>query len=221
MSARQPYLGLFRQRLCLLPTWRGGLLLAAAIAGIVLLAARGVHPFLAVNAPTPGGVLVVEGWLPDWALEAVVREFRRQPYRAVYVTGIPIERGAPLSEYKTYAELGAATLVHLGLPTNVLQAVPAPAVQRDRTYAAALALRQWLRNHGDVPEKINIVSVGPHARRSRLLFRRAFGDSPQIGILSLPVVEYDPVRWWASSQGFRIVTGEATAYLYARCLFRP
>lgn len=221
MNTSRLCLGLFQRKSCLIPTWRGWLLLGAAGAGLLALTAGGVHPFLAVSKPVPGGALAVEGWLPDYALEAVVREFHRQPYRVVYVTGGPIERGAPLSAYKTYAELGAATLIRLGLPADVLHAVPAPAVQRDRTYAAALALHRWLDDREAMPEKLNVVSEGAHARRSWLLYRRAFGDGPQIGILSLPVTEYDPAGWWKSSQGFRLVTGEVVAYLYVRCWFRP
>jgi hypothetical protein len=30
-----------------------------------------------------------------------------------------------------------------------------------------------------------------------------------------PDPEYDPQRWWTSSAGFRSVTGELIAYLYA------
>ena len=109
----------------------------------------------------------------------------------------------------------------MGLDTNAVQAVPAPLVRTDRTYASAVALRDWLHGHGGPVAGLNVISVGPHARRTRLLFERALGQGTTVGIIALEDREYDPGRWWKSSQGFRTVTGEWLAYGYARLLFSP
>jgi len=203
------------------PTWRGWVLLGVIFIGIAILLIRGAYPFLAVNDPKPGGVLVVEGWASDYALEAAVADFKQFSYEKVYVTGGPIEKGEPLSEYKTYAELGAATLVALGMSTNVVQPVPAPRVTQDRTYACAVALKKWIDEHGTQLTRLNLVTVGPHARRSRLLFQKSFGKEMPIGVIAIKGPDFDTAHWWRSSQGFRVVTDEAIAYLYARLLFRP
>jgi uncharacterized SAM-binding protein YcdF (DUF218 family) len=213
--------GLFHRRQCLVPTWRGWLLLFVVFGTVTIVAIRGAYSFLAVNDPKPGGVLVVEGWAADYALEAAVAEFKQFSYEKVYVTGGPIEFGAPLSSHKTYAELGAATLLALGMSTNVVQPVPGPAVKQDRTYACAVALRKWLDEHGTQVTRINLLTSGPHARRSRLLFQKSFGKDMPIGVLAIPEADYDTRHWWRSSRGFRSVTDEAIAYLYARFLFRP
>jgi hypothetical protein len=181
---------------------------------------RGTYSFLAVNDPKPGGVLVVEGWAGDYALAAVVADFNRYSYEKVYVTGGPIEWGAPLSQYKTYAELGTATLLALGMSTNVVQAVPAPGVKQDRTYACAVALKKWVDERGIEITRINLLTVGPHARRSRLLFQKSFGKDMPIGVVAIAERDYDCRYWWRSSRGFRQVTDEAIAYFYARFLFR-
>jgi hypothetical protein len=212
--------GLLRRRQCLVPTWRGCLLLIAAVAGVAIFATREAYPFLAVNQPVTGGVLVVEGWVQAEDMEAAVAEFRRNHYDKVYVTGAPLAKGSPLAEYKTYADLGAVILHSLGLETNVLQAVPCPTVRQDRTYTEAVSLGRWWREHGGVPAKLNLVTSGPHARRSRLLFEKALGDNVSVGVIALEEQSYDPKRWWHSSEGFRTVTGEALAYAYARFLFR-
>lgn len=212
---------LFHRRPCLVPTWRGWLVLAVVFGAVALVAVRGVYPFLAVNDPRPGGVLVVEGWAADYALEAAVADFKQFSYEKVYVTGGPLEWGAPLSSYKTYAELGTATLLALGMSSNVVQAVPAPRVKQDRTYACAVALKKWVDEHGVQLTRINLVTVGPHARRSRLLFQKSFGKDMPIGVVAIAEPDYDAQHWWRSSMGFRGVTGEAIAYLYARFLFRP
>jgi hypothetical protein len=189
-------------------------------AGLILLAIREVHPFLAVNDPIPGGVLVVEGWLPDYALRETIAEFNRSHSSKLFVTGGPIERGAPLADYKSLAELCAASLVRLGLDTNVVQAIPAPEVRRDRTYTSAVVLRTWLELHKMGRTTINVVSIGTHARRTRLLFKKAMGNTYTVGIICIQDRGYDPRRWWESSAGVRSVIDETIAYSYARFLFR-
>jgi uncharacterized SAM-binding protein YcdF (DUF218 family) len=213
--------GLLRRRLCLLPTLRGWLLLLIPSAALLILGFRNVNAFLAVNDPVPAGVLVVEGWSPDYALETARLEVKRNPYYKLYVVGGPLEQGAPLSEYKTSAELGAAILLRMGMSNNTVQAVPAAYVRQDRTYAAAVALQSWLRQHSAIPKDMNLISVGAHARRSRLLFEKAFGSGTRVGIIAVEDRSYDPSHWWKSSQGVRAVVDEMIAYCYARFLFFP
>ncbi|HTL15803.1 MAG TPA: YdcF family protein, partial [Patescibacteria group bacterium] len=129
--------------------------------------------------------------------------------------------GIHLAQYKTYAQLGAATLIRLGLDSNAVQAVPAPRVPRDRTYAEAVALKRWLLEHDIKLQKINLVSVGLHSRRSRLLYQKAMGKDVVIGVTSIALKEYDPRHWWRYSAGVRSVIAESVAYLYARFLFSP
>jgi len=107
------------------------------------------------------------------------------------------------------------------MSSNVVQAVPAPRVKQDRTYACAVALKKFVDEHGVQLTRINLVTVGPHARRSRLLFQKSFGKDMSIGVVAIPEPDYDGRRWWRSSMGFRSVTGEAIAYFYARFLFHP
>jgi len=221
MEQKKAFLGLLRRRQCLVPTLRGWLLLAVSATTLGLLAGRQLYSFLAVSAPVPGGVLVVEGWVPDYMMEAAIAEFKRNHYARLFVTGLPLDQGAPLSEYKNYACLGAATLIKLGLNTNDVQAVPTPRTRRDRTYAMALSLKHWLREHDMAPTKVNLLTGGPHARRSRLLFEKALGKGYTVGVVGIAEDDIDERHWWRSSQGVRIVIGEILAYGYARLLFYP
>ena len=213
------YWGLLRRRTCWLPTLRGWLLLLILFGTVLIFGFRNANTFLAVNDPMPDGVLVVEGWSPDYALETAKSKAQESPNHILYVVGGPLEHGAPLSEYKTYAELGAATLLRMGMSQDTVQAVPAPYVRRDRTYAAAIALRNWFRHRGDVPGAINLISMGAHARRSRLMFEKAFGSGTRVGVMDIADRDYDPRHWWKSSQGVRSVLDEMIAYGYARFLF--
>ncbi len=213
--------GLLRRRQCLLPTLRGWLLLAAGLAAVGCIGARAIHPFLAVTEPAPGGVLVVEGWSPDYVLQLAATEFKQSHFAKLCVTGMPIEHGTLLVEYTNHAQVGAAMLLKLGLGANEVQAVPCDKVQRDRTYNTALSLKRWLAQQGPLPAEVNLITVGPHARRSRLLFEKALGRGVRVGIEAAPVRDYDPERWWRSSAGVRTVIGEVLAYAYARLIFRP
>jgi len=211
--------GLLQRRECLCLTWRGRLAVLALVALGFFGAVRGIHPFLAIHDSQPGGFLIVEGWAPDYVFEVATNEFARNHYAKLYVTGNPIDKGAPLMEYSTAAELGAATLAKMGMDTNCFQAVPAPFVARDRTYTSALTLKKMLAAHGLLPARLNILTLDTHARRTRLLFQQAFGAEATIGILAIPCRDYDEVHWWRSSPGVRTVMGELLSYGYARFVF--
>ena len=165
-------------------------------------------------------MLVVEGWVPDYVIGEAVAEFRRHPYQALIASGGPIDKGAPFSEFGTYAEFGAATAVKLGFDPGKVHAAPSPETRQDRTYISAVSVREWLRQRGPIPARINVVSLGPHARRTRLLYKAAFAGIADIGVIPVEDRGYDGRRWWTSSPGFRSVTGELIAYGYARLLFR-
>jgi hypothetical protein len=62
---------------------------------------------------------------------------------------------------------------------------------------------------------------GAHARRTRLLFQKAFGDEAGVGIIAISSPDYDGAHWWLYSEGVRDVVGETLAYLYAQVFFHP
>jgi hypothetical protein len=130
-----------------------------------------------------------------------------------------LEKGEMLSAQGSYAEFGRATLARLGAPDASLHAVPAPKVRRDRTFNSAVALRQWLHQHGSSNVAFNVITTDAHARRTRLLFEKAFGDNARIGIIAVPDERFDGARWWHSSAGVRTVCDELIGYLYARIFF--
>jgi uncharacterized SAM-binding protein YcdF (DUF218 family) len=218
---KKMFWGLLCRRQCLVPTLRGWVLAALSVAALALIGICRIGPFLTVSDSVPGGVLVVEGWVPDYVMQAAAAEFKQNHYAKLFVTGIPLAQGTLLSEYTNHAYVGAATLLKLGLTTNDVQAVPTDQIRRDRTYNMALSLKKWLREHDLSPTKVNLITAGPHSRRSRLLFEKALGKGVTVGVLAIPGNEYDKRHWWNSSEGVRVVIGEALAYGYARLLFYP
>ena len=213
--------GLMQRKLYRVPTWRGWLVLFLFAITLFLAVLFNVYPFLALNDPQPGGILVVEGWGNEDAMNDALAEFHRNHYDGLFVTGGPIEKSSPLASYMTFAEFGTWVLVRLGGDPNRIHAVPGPEVVKDRTYASAVALRQWLADHHYAAAKVNVISMGAHCRRTRNLFQAAFGDSARVGIIASEGTDFDPRRWWTCSEGFRGVTGEIIAYLYALFLFHP
>ena len=180
-----------------------------------------VHPFLAPTKPVGGDILVVEGWLPDYALEKAKERFQQGGYQFLVTTGGKISVGYHLSEYKTLAELAASTLKNLNFPEDKIIAVPAHKnFKKDRTYHSILALQRRLYEEGFNEASIDMVSLGVHARRSWFLYEKVF-SSVNVGVVAISPNEYDASRWWLSSEGVRTVISESSAYLYARFIFSP
>jgi hypothetical protein len=219
-SARQTsFGGLLTKRSVVVPTWRGWSLLLVFIGALGSWAFFQAHHFLATNDPVPGGILVVEGYAWDSMLREAIAEFGRHPYEKVFITGGPIDRGEPLAEYKTLPDLAVATMEKMGMDRKFLQAVSSPPVVKDRTYASAVALREWLHDHHVKVSAMNLMAAGFHARRSRLLFQKAFGPSVRVGVIAYEDDPQGAVKWWTSSAGVRGLVDEGVGYIYARLLF--
>ena len=167
--------------------------------------------FLATTRPVPCSYLVVEGWIPDYALEQAAAEFKRGSYQKVFCTGGPLGNGSLLSEFGTHADVAAAMMRKLGVPEDAVISVPAGARNRGRTWASALALKEAIAARNLTVDGVNVVSIGPHARRSRLLFSRALEKKIPVGIISIRSLDYNS-RWWESSQGLRDILGETVGY---------
>jgi hypothetical protein len=98
--------------------------------------------------------------------------------------------------------------------------VPCANVARDRTYATAFQVRAWLDSKA-VTDSVDIFTLGVHARRTWLLYRMALGNHYRTGVIAGVDERFDRRRWWKTSSGFRVVTSELIAYVYAKLVFRP
>ncbi|MEM7725273.1 MAG: ElyC/SanA/YdcF family protein [Cyanobacteria bacterium P01_A01_bin.45] len=197
-------------------TLQGWMIAIALIITSMIFILSHIHPFLAVTSPiSTADVLVVEGWMADYAVEAALNEFQSGSYRQLVTTGVPVRKGYYLAEYNNFAEITAETLKKLGLEEDKIIIVPSPEVRKDRTYASAVAVGQWLEQTDIQPKAINIVSESAHARRSWLLYKKALASKVPAGIISTPSRSYDSQQWWKYSAGVRSVINETVGYLYA------
>lgn len=197
-------------------TLRGWLIAFLVAAAMLLLAIARIHSFLAFSKPIKADALVVEGWLGDDALKGAIVEFERRGYKILVTTGSPLSRGFYLSEYKNSAELASASLAALGFDASQIATVPSPKVKRNRTAAAAVAVRAWLATTDSAIKSINLYSSNVHSRRSWLVFKQVLGPEINVGVISHPTADYEPNSWWTTSAGVRSVISETIAFFYSR-----
>ena len=213
--------GWFVRRECWTLSGKAWVLLSIAVFATVLSACCEVQSFLAVTKPARAKLLVVEGWIPAYALKQAIVEIGTGGYREVVTSGCLTNEDSGDRVGSTYADWGAQRLQRYGLSGVPITPVPCYVERRDRTYTSALAVKQWLEKNRPEATAIDVLTLDAHARRSRLLFQKALGDKIIVGIIAVPDVEYDPEHWWRSSEGVREILGEGIAYAYARFFFWP
>jgi hypothetical protein len=204
---------------------RIGLGLLAALSATVAIAMP-LHSFLAVDAPIGNGILVVEAWIPREALASVPQIFESGRYLRVVTVGGPV--GADAAE--TYADVAADELARAGLapemvtilrvasgePSHSQSPLPDAGLQvSGRTYASGLAVRQWLEESGTSVDCVDVVTIGVHARKSRVLFQHALAGY-RVGVVAVQEVDYDPRFWVLSARGIWIVGRNLCGYIYAK-----
>jgi uncharacterized SAM-binding protein YcdF (DUF218 family) len=203
-------------------SWRGRLILAFAVVLASAVFLKNAYPFLATTHRVDADVLVVDGWVHEYAIKAAVNEFRSGSYKRIFTTGGPVVgTGGYINDFYTSASVGADLLKKAGVPDELLQMVPSRIMDRDRTYASAVALRDWFREHNMAVRSLDIVTEDLHSRRTRLLFQKAFGKDVRVGIIAVPHPDYPANRWWLYSEGVKDVISEGAAYVYARFFFWP
>jgi hypothetical protein len=173
-----------------------------------------IHAFLAKTSRVNADILVVEGWLPDYAIESAVAEFKQGSYHKIITIGGSLPRGFYLSEYKNFAELAAATLTSLGLNPEQILIISDVSHSQGRTYSSAVILNQWLSTPETHIDALNLFTLGVHARRSWLLFKKTLEPKISVGIIAVEPLNYEAKTWWQSSEGFRTVISEFLAYIY-------
>ncbi len=202
-------------------TWLGWLITILVILGAIWAFFSNIYSFLAPDKPPKTGVMVVEGWIHDFALDEAVYMYRKGNYSKIVCTGVPVETGSYIQQFKSYPEMTAARLEKLGIPEDEIIVTVADESTKDRTYQAAVAMREGIMAYNIDATNLHLVTVGPHGRRSRMLFQKALGNEYRIGVTCLEASDYNHDDWYTCSEGVRSVIGELIAYLYAKLFFHP
>jgi len=207
----------FKRKEIIVPTLPGFILLFTLFFMAVIAFGVCIHGYLAPTRPlSDAQVLLVEGWLPDYALQAALEELENGPYEAITTIGGPLPAGCHLSEYGNFADLSAAIFRELGCDEGLIEAISVDWVRKERTQACALTFKEWIAEENPDITRINLVSHGTHARRSWFLHRKYLSPGVQVGVISIQPLDYDPRHWWNSSAGVRSVLSEALAFAYTK-----
>lgn len=190
-------------------------------AGACVLVARHVHSFLAPHNPLGARLLIIEAWMAPDQLDQALVVVRNGGYNNVITVGSTAPTDLYRPEPIPYAELARDYLIQHGLPGRLVTAVPTPESAQDRSYLNAVMVRDWLQRSGHTVDAIDVFSSGVHSRRSRTLYRMAFGPQVHVGILAARPSGYDPDAWWVTSIGAKTVLSEVISWAWTALFFWP
>lgn len=210
----------FQRRVALVPTLWGWLLLALLVAAPAAWWCFHGEAFLSVTSREPTDVLVVEAWMREDGAHAAFAEFHRPGarYRYIVATG-GLTGEAWYRQRWNEVEIVRRALLREGLPPAAFVAADAPDANRERTFAYALAAKGALARAGLHPAAINVLTEGAHARRSRLVFQRAFGPRTRVGVIAWIPPGYGTGHWWDSSDRAIDFLKETAGYFYELLLY--
>jgi len=200
----------------------GWLLILIFIALTFLIYVKGVVGFLSAERTIDAKIMVIEGYMPDYAYNDIIKIFNEKNYELIVATGIAYDQGFYLSGVNTAAGLIRNSLLEFDFDSTKVVAVPVPPnVFKDRTYYSAVYSYQYIHGHFPEAKTVNIVSLGPHAARSLYLFRMVYEPEIQLGNIVIPHISISKSNWYKSSRGFKSVLNESISYFYVKFFFWP
>lgn len=126
------------------------------------------------------------------------------------------------TDQRNEADWAVDVLQKAGVPDSLLVSVAAPRTEYDKTFAVALAAKEWLIRQPDpMPLAVNVFSESAHARRSRLLYQKAFGAPMRVGVIATPKEGISADDWWEHRRATSFVLSQIAKYVYARLFFWP
>jgi len=203
-----------------LPTLWGLIIFIVILSSLSGLVFRNIAYFLAQQQTVNGQILVVEGWLAEPALLTAVEQFKKGNYQLLITTGGPDKRQIN-PEHKSYAEKAGAFLLEQGISSTQLVTLPTPESAQDRTYHSAVIVREWLIENQPEHLSIDLYSGDVHARRSYQLYKMAFADKANIGIIAAEPNNFSLEHWWRTSEGAKSVLAETAGLVWINCCFSP
>jgi hypothetical protein len=171
MSAPTQALFVRRERWTL--TWTGRLLILAFLAVVIVVLGGGSAAFWR----SPALPVDRSWWSKAGCRPTLIVKPRPVSQGRLQERSFALDRQARRRcELELRERSGGEKLIYFGLPSELVVTVSSGEVHRDRTFHSATAVKDWLREQGLQTASIDVVTVGPHARRSRLLYEKAFGD---------------------------------------------
>lgn len=195
------------------PTLLGWALLAAFTLLPLLLWWFKGEDFLCATNRLPAQALIVEGWIGREGLEAAKAEFDRGGYTYLIAAGGPSRNDWDNNQWN-YAHEAAGLMARLGIPRDRIIEAAAQEAKSQRTFESAFAVRTTLATKGLQLKAVNVLTLGAHARRSRLVFAKVLGPVTEVGVISNRPSRYPNGPWWKSSERAEDFLKETIGWLY-------
>lgn len=109
-----------------------------------------------------------------------------------------------------FSELARNFLLSKGLDSSSVISVPGNGGRGYRTLSSAIAFRDWLKVSDINVKGINIITLGAHAKRSWMTYRKVLNPSYKIGIISLP----DYINYHSRRSKLLKITRETVGIIY-------
>ena len=165
--------------------------------------------FFSLTRRVSAQVLVVEGWIGNDGVRAAAAEFGRGGYQYIVATGGQAE---DRQDRSNYAEMAEQELIRSGIPKDKMIIAPTGEIEHERTFKSAVAAWRALKKRGIHPEAINVLTLGPHARRSRLVYAKVYAPATQVGVIAWAPSDYEAAPWWQSSSRTKCFLKEIVGY---------
>jgi uncharacterized SAM-binding protein YcdF (DUF218 family) len=205
---------IIKRRMVWFPTSLGWFILFLLFALPFLLWLAEGESFFSLTDRQPPEVLAVESWIGREGLQAAAVEFGQRGYHVLVLTGdldgkprgphVPGDGGESEKD-----------LIQAGVPRSSIILAYADDSGESRTFTMGLAAAAALREANIYPAHVNVFTRGTHARRSRLVFAKAFGSKTKVGAVSwLPDWQPKTGLWWRSPVRTWFVIKETVGYFY-------
>ena len=169
--------------------------------------------YLAVTDRSQADILVLEGWIGRQGIRAAVDEFERGGYRFIVASG-GLTSGRWEDQLESYASMAAQEVMRLGIPEERIVVARSANTENRRTFESAVAVWRTLQERGIKAMALNVFTLGPHARRSALVFSKVSSPGVKVGVIGWVPAEYKDEPWWQSSDRSRELLDETVGYFY-------
>ncbi|MBV9392690.1 MAG: YdcF family protein [Verrucomicrobia bacterium] len=204
---------LFSYRKVLFPTSFGWFLILLIVFAPISAWLFYGEAYLSPSNGSSAEILVVESWIGLDGIRAAVREFEENHYQLIVAVGG--ERLGKWDHYDvTFAEMGEKALLSFGVPHDQVIVAESRNSPTQRTYEEAVAARDALEAKGLTPLAVNIFTMGPHARRSQIVFGKIFDKQTKVGVIAWQDPACKNLPWWSSSERAREMLTETAAFIY-------